>query len=238
MATQMRLGPAQLSDLEIIRDLPPESFSDLIDRIESSDPPPLTSVELGSIFKDVFDGNEEIAEGLLRQTLSLTSLEWQRDLTPDDVLGGLLYGVRSSGHPWTEDEVNRWRAIEPELRRLLQHPSIWRVAKTLSLSYDFAHLLQEARIVSDIRPVFDREATRMEAAVVSFTLRMRYDSLNGNHGISIAMNQSDVESLLDECTRALRKAQLSAEVMNRRAEVRTVISGSDDNSGSDDDVPR
>lgn len=238
MATQIRLGSAQLSDLEVIRDLPPGSVAKLIEEIELSDPAPLTPPELGSILNEAFKDNTEIAESLLMQILSLTSLERHRDLTADDVLGGLLYGIRSSEHPWTEEEIQRWQALEPELRRLLEHPRIWRVAKTLDLSYDFAHLLQEARIVTDIRPVFDREATQMEAAVVSFTLRLRYDSRDGNHGISVAMNESDIESLIEECNRALRKARISSEVMNRKAQIRTVLSGSDDNSGSDDDVPR
>src|SRR5262249_37735468 len=141
-------------------------------------------------------GDPEVAESLLRQILSLTSLERQRGLTADEVLSGLLYGLRHTENPWSEDEIARWQQREPELRRLLEHPQIWRVSKTLDLSYDYANLLQEARIVSDIRPVFDQSATQIEAAVVSFTLRLRYDSLDGNHGISIALNQSDVETLL------------------------------------------
>jgi len=238
MATQIRLGPTQLSELRILRDLSPARVQDVIQKIEQCDPPPLTSDELGAIFREAFDDGPEIAESLLNQVISLASLERQRNLTADDVLHGLLYGVRTSEYPWTEDELSRWHSVEPELRRLLEHPRIWRVAKALDLSYDFAHLIQEARIMSDIRPIFDREATRLEAAVVSFTLRLRYDSINGNHGISIAMNNADIESLRDECDRALRKARVASDAMNDKAQIRTIISGGNDKTGSEDDVSR
>lgn len=238
MATQIRLGPAQLAELRVLRDLSTERVTAVIEKIEQCDPPPLTSAELGSIFREVFGDDSETADSLLSQVISLASLERQRNLTADDVLNGLLYGIRTSEHPWTEDEVKRWHGIEPELRRLLEHPRVWRVAKALDLSYDFAHLLQEARIVSDIRPIFDRDATQLEAAVVSFTLRLRYDSINGNHGISIAMNHADIESLRDECDRALRKARIASDAMNNKAQVRTIITGSDDATGSEPDVSR
>ena len=238
MAAQVRLSPAQLADLAIIRNITPDQVSGLIVRLDRCAPPPLTAPVLMTILLEALDGAESVAESLLRQLLSLTSLQRQRSLTTEDVLAGLIYGVRTSSRPWNEAEVDRWRALEPELQRLLEHPSIWRVAKALDLSYDFAYLLQDARIVSDIRPVFDRNVTRLEAAVVSFTLRLQYDGLDGNHGLSIAMNQVDVESLRAECDRALRKARLAAETMNQQAQVSTFISGSDDPSGSNDDVPR
>jgi len=236
MATKIRLGHGQLAELRVLRDLPPERVQALNEQIEDRDPPPLTTVELASIFNEVFPDDLEIANSLLQQVISLASLERQRSLSADDVLKGLLHGVRTSGNPWNEDEITRWHTVEPELRRLLEHPQVWRVAKALDLSYDFAHLLQDAKIVADIRPVFDREAKRLEAAVVIFTLRLRYDDIQGNRDISIAMNHSDIEFLLEECQRALRKARVAADTMNDRADVRTIIIGEENRPEGEDDV--
>ena len=129
--------------------------------------------------------------------------------------------------------MDRWRIREPELRRLLEHPRIWAIAKTLDLSYDYANLLQDARILTDVRPVFDRDATAIEAAVVSFTLRLRYDGLDGNHSLSIALNQEDVRALGAECERATKKAGVAADLMSRRASVRTIITGANESSSEE-----
>ena len=238
MNMQIRLNSTQLSELGIIRDLSPEQVAEVVEATDRCEPPPLTPAELGAIFDATFGADNEAGEVLLKQVISLASLERQQGLGAEDVLGGLLYGIRSSNNPWNEAELAQWHAVEPEFRRLLEHPTIMRVAKALALSYDYANLLQEARIVADIRPLFDQAASRLEAAVVSFTLRLRYDSHDGNHGLSIAMNESDVKSLRAECDRALRKARIAADVMNGRAQVRTIVTGSDDESGGQDDVPR
>ena len=124
--------------------------------------------------------------------------------------------------------------MAPELSLLFEHPQVWRVAKALDLSYDFAHLLLEAKIVADIRPVFNRAATRVEAAVVSFTLRLLYDNNRVNHDVSIAMNHSDVQTLIGECERALREAELATNAMNKQAQIRTIITGLVEQPGSRD----
>ncbi len=237
MATQFRLNPRQIHELEVIRDLPPERLAEVCAALNRVVPPPLTTNELGSILGEVLGADSEVSEILLKQVVSLASLERHQDLAAGDVLRGLLYGIRASAPSWTQDDFERWQTVEPELRRILEHPSVWRVSKALDLSYDFAYLLQEARVVSDIRPVFDREATEIEAAVVSFTLRLRYDGVNGEHGVSVAMNESDVKDLLQECQRALRKAHLASEVMNGKARIRTIISGQGD-AGGENDVDR
>ena len=161
MNTRFDLFPKQLAELRVLRDLPPERVQALNERIDVHDPPPLTTAELGSIFDEVFADDPEVSSSLLKQVVSLASLERQRNLAADDVLNGLLFGVGTSGQPWNKEEIERWHAVEPELRRLLEHPLVWRVTKALDLSYDFAHLLQDAKIVADIRPVFDREAKRL-----------------------------------------------------------------------------
>ena len=227
MSTQIQLLPRQLAELQVLRDLLPEDVGALVEEIERRDPSPLTSAELGSVVNEFFDDDFEVANILLGQVLSLANLERQRNLSAAEILDGLLYGIQSSGRPWNKEEVAKWDKLNPELCRLLEHPKVWRVAKALDLASDFANLLQEAKIVADIRPVFDRDATRLEAAVVCLTLRLRYDNIHGNHDLSIAMNQSDVESLLEECQRSLRKAQITVDIMTNQAHIQTMITGGD-----------
>jgi hypothetical protein len=228
MPIHIRLRGSQLVDLERIREVPAERLRLLAEHIESQIPPPLLPSDLETIVSDTVGSDKEVVESVVRQLVSLSSLRRQTKLSPEEVFSGLQYGINTSEHPWDKDQIERWRALEPELRLLLDSPRIAVVSKALDLSYNYANLLQDVRILTDIRPVFDTEATQIEGAVVSFTLRLRYDSRDDNHDLSLAMNSGDVKELLDECTRALQKSKVAVDVMNQKAQIRTIISGDDD----------
>ena len=82
-----------------------------------------------------------------------------------------------------------------------------------------------ARIITDIRPIFNDDATDIDASVISYTLRLNYDNPEGNHSLSIAMDESDIEELIQQCNRAFSKAQLSKDRMRNTAGIPTIISG-------------
>lgn len=96
-------------------------------------------------------------------------------------------------------------------------------AAAVDLAYDYTNLLRRTRILTDVRPIFDWDGEVIEGAVVSFTLRIRYDNAQGEHEISIAMDALDVDALWDQCRRARKKAlaarQLITETCNRPATV-------------------
>src|SRR5262249_55776961 len=93
------------------------------------------------------------------------------------------------------------------------------VSITLDLMFEHENLLQGAHVVTDIRPLFSEDATRVEGSVVSHTLRLRYVSTEGDHTISIAMDESDIHELARQCKRALLKAQTARSLMMDKAEV-------------------
>jgi hypothetical protein len=95
------------------------------------------------------------------------------------------------------------------------------------LAYEYANLFQGARIVTDVRPVFndgDDDEMQIDGAVVSFTLRLHYDNREGNHSLSIALDETDVRALHHQCERALQKARM-AQIRIQDAGIPTVISG-------------
>ena len=51
--------------------------------------------------------------------------------------------------------------------------------------------------------------------------------IEGSHSLSIAMNQADVESIRQQCERALKKSALARDTI-ARLPLRVTISGSDD----------
>ncbi|SIN72283.1 hypothetical protein SAMN05444166_0435 [Singulisphaera sp. GP187] len=220
MAIQLRLSKTQISDLKAIVELGSETLNRLAEQIETVTPPPFSPPELNRVVTETIRENPEAVDPVTRQLLSFASLRRRRGLEVDDVLSGLKAALRDSG----TEVAAAWEGTEAAFRRLLSSGRIATIAKALDLSYDYENLVQSARIVTDVRPVFDDELSRIDGAVVSFTLRLKYVSLEGDNGISLAMDKGDVEMLLRECERALQKATLATETLSKLP-IRTLISG-------------
>ncbi len=226
MPVQIRLQSYQLADLAAIARLGPEAVARVVDRLRSERP--VRHVELHRIVTNALSGNDDAADQVLRPVLSLSSVIRQRDLEIDDVLSGLDEGISLADDPWPGDLVTSWRDVRPHLRELFESTAVQVVSKATDLAYDYANLFQGARIITDIRPVYDADATRIEAAVVSYTLRLHYDNRAGDQSISIALDESDVLLIREQCERALDKARLAKELVRSGVAVPTVISGADD----------
>jgi len=222
MTLQLRLKQSQLSDLAVLRDF--SDYDGVLSALEELEPVPQRPQALREKIKTVVSDRE--ASTLLRQILATSSLMRHQSLTADEFLEGLRSGIEKDSQ-WSSDEIQRWRTAENKLRELLALPVVTIVTKSLDLAYEYAYLFQGARILTDVRPLFDTTATRVEGAVISYTLRLRYDGVDGDHGLSIAMDEDDVRLLEKQCERALRKATTAKKLMDD-ADVPTMIFGQDE----------
>jgi hypothetical protein len=225
MPIQLRLQPYQLADLAEIRNTSPERLHEIDKHLRSIASLPLRPRELHQEIEKVL-GDTPLGPGqILRPLLALHAIIRQRQVTADDVVDAVRHCIETSAPPWTLAELEKWRLVEPPFKELLKSPVVRLVSNTLDLMYEYANLLQSSRIVTDIRPVFSDAGDRIDGCVISHTLRLRYDSTEGDHGISIAMDEGDIRELARQCNRALDKAQTAQSLMTNQANVPTVISG-------------
>ena len=230
MPTQLRLHSSQLTDLAVIRDTSTDLLETVAEGLNAPTQPPLRPPELHRLIGKLLGEKSKFANNVMRVLLGLHAVIRQRKITPKDVLEGVRYGVENAERPWNPEEVERWRTAEPSFRKLLDSPVVRLVSKALDVAYEQENLLQSARVVTDIRPVFNEDATEIDGAVVSHTIRLRYDNTSGDQSISIAMDESDIRELEKQCKRALLKAQTSRRLMVDKARVPTIISGETDNA--------
>jgi hypothetical protein len=226
MAFRLLLQPDQLDDLSIIRDLGAEKIQSIGDAFTNLTPPAIRPSDLRRALRDVFPDDPLKADIVLRQIMSLYTLKRQRDLSVDDLLDGLQHGIAAG--PWTPEQISQWRDLQPKLRILFSLTTVQAVVKVLDLSYDYTNILQNVNILTDIRPIFNEEASIIEAAIVSFTLRLYFTSLEGSKSLSVALDEEDVNKLLQSCKRALDKAKTSKEFMRNNGIERTLICGEEE----------
>lgn len=232
MPLQLIADSDQLSDLAAIRDLGHEVLGAITEQLAQIKPTPLQPAELRKALKDAIPDNDLAANALLRQLISLYHLQWQRRLKPQEILDGLAHALKRAPADTGWDEPNRkeWQELQPQLLALLDIEQVRTVVKALNLGYEYANLLDAARIMTDIRPIFGENDSRIEGAVISQTLRIYYNSRDGDHSLSLAMDHDDLKHLLQSCQRALAKAKTAKKHMQHNGDVPTIVRGDEDNA--------
>lgn len=230
MPIQIRIRPSQLSDLSILRDIGAETIQSIIDKWNNIDPPPIRISELKRALDDVLSNRTKEVSAILGQVMSLYTIRRQRELSAEDLLEGILYGITTadSSERWNNEEISRWKTLEPQLRELFSLSTIWTVAKAMDLSYDHANLLQNIKIINDVRPIYDEDASNIDGAIISYNLRLYFDSIEGSKSLTIAMDENDVKDLQKKCERALRKAKTIKNFMLTHEIKRTFICGEEE----------
>jgi hypothetical protein len=129
-------------------------------------------------------------------------------ISPPELLEGVQSGLGSN----VGDETLRlWHECRPIIERMLTTRVISLYAKARDLAFDFERLYARARILTDVRPVYDDERNIIVGADVTQTLRMDYFSAEDTvtKSITIALDIPDIEQLKKCCEDAIRKAEVA-----------------------------
>lgn len=225
MAAKLKLHSSQIADLEAVRDIGSPNLRLLIEQLNHLNPVPLRIEKLLNTAYEVFP-NRKLAESTIRQAVSIRGLGRQSGLSVDEVIQSLQDAIGALSE-WTAVQKQTWNGILPIFRELVATNAVRLVATTIDLSYEYANLFRRARVVTDIRPLYNDEGTTIEGSVISHTMRLRYDTANGDHSLSIAMDESDIKVLMVQCERALLKARTAKTAMTAIG-VPTTVTGEND----------
>ena len=122
------------------------------------------------------------------------------------------------------DQEN-WKSIREKFLEILEAQRLVTSVIAISLSFEYPNLLTEARVLTDIRPVFKGEAAdSIQGATVSQSLKITYFRDGHRDSITFAMDMVDLDDLIRECERAKKKAETSKNLMES-VDVPTIITG-------------
>jgi hypothetical protein len=92
--------------------------------------------------------------------------------------------------------------------RLTEQRAMMVTSKALNLLGEFERSYHDARIVSDVRPIFSREPKQgMAAAIIVHTLVITYHGNQPLQKVHIAMDSDDIKNLQAALDRAVAKAR-------------------------------
>lgn len=222
MSLQLIASRHQLADLRRIVEIGSDSLAAVLHRLNEISTPTIRPQELLDTVSEVLPSND--AECLVRQLLSLHGLSRQSRRTVPDVINGVRTALEQQGED-ASIALEDWSKIENLIQSLVEDRMVRLTATAIELAYDYANLLRRTKILTDVRPLYDESAETIEAAVVSYTLRLHYDNNSGEHDLSIALDESDIRGLIVQCNRALKKAETARNLVTDKCNIAVTVSG-------------
>lgn len=148
-------------------------------------------------------------EEMVPALLSLYSLRAHSEAAISDIVGGVTQAMeksRSEGLRLPSEERTRF---ENHLAELLSIGQLNETARAGRLLLENEHSFQEARIVTDIRPVFepDNPETAPKGALIVHMLKIVYRADDTTKNFFVALDTNDVRELLEQLGRANAKAE-------------------------------
>jgi hypothetical protein len=165
--------------------------------------------------------NERVARTIARFLISLATLRRRSFATAEELLDGVSEGVPTTS--WDKAQLERWPKCRLVLQKLLESKLIVLAAKALDLTFDFPEFCIGARILTDIRPIFDDPKNTIIGATISQTLRLEYAVRNGEQSsISIALDLDDILHLKHACEEALHKGKVAKQLIEEKCNISTI----------------
>jgi hypothetical protein len=198
--SQIRLNAQQVNDFAVISAISPDQLQSALSALNDLRVPLVRISDLREILARVV--GEDNARAMVRQLIGF-AIGARREAFPPDVMDALTDALKV--RDWSPDKRQAWDSIRPILWSLLSHSHIQYAAKAFDLAFDYTNLLSEARIITDLRPVYDEDHTKLIGAVVRHVMRLTYYSVDGQTSLTIALDRKEIENIKSSCDEAIKK---------------------------------
>ena len=145
---------------------------------------------------------------VLVQTLySLYFVFSHRDDSIDHFVDDLCEAIKESSNAevQTSDPAELAR-LKTKFKSLLTIRPLLTAAKAHALQIEFANVFWDAKIISDIRPIWNGDVKEPpEGVVVTHTLKLEYRNCGGQSELYVYLDKNDIQTLLTVLKRAQDK---------------------------------
>mgnify|MGYP006270910155 CR=1 FL=1 len=225
----MMLGRIQLSDklakeLSQVCELDDEQLQATVEHLESLGSSVVKRQELNTSLAKHTTLPAGLIEMLTRHLVGWSTLKRTRQMTTDEIVDGIDTEIEKN---WKEDypALQNWGRFSQYVDRLLSAEAICLVSKALDLSFEYSDLFVSARVLTDLRPVFDDGQEHIIAGIVTQTMRLVTLVDGEEQSIDVAMDDLDLLALRDACQDAIKKGGLLKKHMESSNPLKTFIVG-------------
>jgi hypothetical protein len=210
LPTLMKIPARYKPGILVLASLTEHQFIEVSDALKKVPPSPQDQRQLAAwVTPEVKSLGEKELSSLLETLSSLYRLRSKHDVSPEKLSHDVYAATRSDTDLRIEDE--RVPAFKERLAKFMAVDSLNVVfAKAKELQLETERTLCEARILTDLRPVFaGNVADSPTAMIILHTLKVGYHDTNfaEHKEMFIALDEDDIEKLKETLVRAQLKAK-------------------------------
>jgi hypothetical protein len=157
--------------------------------------------------------SEAEARTIIGTLLALHRLRSQLELSTAEFLEGLAGAVALLARKRAQEELLKsWESGLAGIRAALDEDSaLGALDKATELIYSHQNVLMKARVLTDLRPVYDKPAAKIVRMVVTHQLILDYLDGSSRKRLYVAIDAVDLKKLEEQCRRAEDKARVVSE---------------------------
>jgi hypothetical protein len=156
------------------------------------------------------------AEQILETIVSLSHLRAYAEMGLDEFITDICQTMQSAGRKDLSLQKDALPQFRARLAKFLGLEDINRAAKSSVLRYEQERTVHGLRILTDARPIFGNDAAAApEAAVILYTLKIRYYQAGHMAEMFFSFDEGDLEQLKEAIQRAELKATSLRSVLVR-----------------------
>jgi hypothetical protein len=195
-------GLEQLGELAVLGPSKLQKLSNLLSRRQ-------TSLDFHGVIRELAESLDIEVQRMLPIAgllMGLNQLRVEKEMSPASLVQALEDAINRQAPTW--EFKDQWRIAIPFLPAIFEPNNLLSIAgKTQELWTNRPAKIQELRIFTDLRPVFDEEATSAIALVLTNTLIVEYFDEVTKHkkSLHLSLNQDDLVKLRQQLERTQKK---------------------------------
>lgn len=164
---------------------------------------------------------QHMQRAILDSLIPLNGLRRTLNLETDIFLASLAHTVEQQApDEWKREYGEAWPDVAPYLRPFFVQDNFFsHISQSLELLSQRPAVLQSARLLSDLRPIYDEDATRTVALIHTNTLMLQYWDGENSKLLHLALDTRDLASMQSELERARQRLQISRNEAENKGDI-------------------
>lgn len=191
---------------EKIKKLTPAELDSFVAALEKAQPAGRMRDVTAAVVKDVPNLGRTDIESIMRALYSLCAFVSDVETPLSEHLSDLTSAMQASGRSGLALSESERIDFEKRMDRLLNVKSLLISSKVEGLRLDYPATLHDAKILSDIRPIFDKPDERPVGCAISHTLEIEYHESGEHKEFYVVLDSEDLQKMKKTIQRAEAKA--------------------------------
>lgn len=202
--------------LQNLIELSSTDFRALVDALSEAKPALEQSDFSRHVTERLAQIDESIAQSLVSEIFNMSAAMAMMDLRSEEFISAVLKAVSSGKTKRLALSEDQKGILRDRLSNILSgRKGLDITTKAAGVMLDQHRTFYSAKILTDVRPVFDEEAKLVDAAVIVHNLRIHYGQDGDHKDFYVALDKSDIEELRQALERADAKAKTLEGVLKR-----------------------